>query len=211
MRMDGSGSDTRRVPKRQQLIDGAYKVFMEHGFEGASVDEIARAAGASKATLYSYFPDKRQLFEAVVQSRCGQQGVICCEGTGEPIETTLRHLAQAFVRFLNSRPAQEMFRVCIAEAGRFPEAGRAFYEAGPAESRARLASFIKAAADRGELLVDDPLMAADQFSALCKTGGFLSTLLGGVPVSDAEMSRVADEAVKTFLARYAVPPRDVAS
>lgn len=197
--------ETRRSPKRQQLIDGAYKVFMEHGFEGASVDEIARAAGASKATLYSYFPDKRQLFEAVVQSRCSQQRTVMCSGApGQPIEETLRRMAHTFASFLYSPAAQEMFRVCIAESGRFPDLGRAFYEAGPAQARARLVDFFKGAADRGELAIDDPVIAADQFAALCKTGGFLRALLGAPPVAEAEIDQVAEEAVKTFLARYAV-------
>ena len=56
-------------PKCAQVLEGARKVFMDRGYEGASVDEIARAAGTSKATLYSYFPDKRQLFEAVMQTQ----------------------------------------------------------------------------------------------------------------------------------------------
>lgn len=203
-------SEGRLTPKRQQLIEGAYRVFMEHGFEGASVDEIARAAGASKATLYSYFPDKRQLFEAVVQSRCSQQGAVMCSGNpGGPIEATLRQMAHTFASFLYSPSAQEMFRVCIAEAGRFPDLGRAFYEAGPAQARARLVEFFKGAAERGELVIDDPTIAAEQFVALCKAGGFLRALLGARPASEAEtateISRVAEEAVKTFLARYAVP------
>ena len=197
--------DTRPNPKRQQLIDGAYKVFMEHGFEGASVDEIARAAGASKATLYSYFPDKRQLFEAVVQSRCSQQRPVMCSGApDQPIGDTLRRMAHTFASFLHSPAAQEMFRICIAESGRFPDLGRAFYEAGPAEARARLVEFFQGAAERGELAIEDPVIAADQFAGLCKSGGFLRALLGAPLVADTEIDRVAEEAVKTFLARYAV-------
>lgn len=204
--MGEAEADGRRGPKRQQLIDGAYKVFIEHGFEGASVDEIARAAGASKATLYSYFPDKRQLFEAVVQSRCSRQRtVICGDVPGGTIEEKLRRMAHTFASFLYSPDAQEMFRVCIAEAGRFPDIGRAFYEAGPEQARALLVEFFGGAASRGDLAIDDPVIAADQFAALCKTGGFLRALLGAPPVSEQQIDRVAEEAVKTFLARYAVP------
>lgn len=196
-----------RSAKRQQLIEGARKVFMEHGFEGASVDEIARAAGASKATLYSYFPDKRQLFEAVVQSQCSRQGmVICASVPGETIEETLVRMALSFSSFLYSPAAQEMFRLCIAESGRFPEIGRAFYEVGPAQARARLVEFFEGAAAREELAIEDAVVAADQFAALCKTGGFLRSLLWGAPVSEAEIARVAEEAVRTFLARYAIRP-----
>ena len=82
--------------KAEQLMRGARKVFMERGYEGASVDEIAKAAGASKATLYSYFPDKRQLFEAVVQAGCRRQSdvVLGRIDAHEPIEVALRRVAQ---------------------------------------------------------------------------------------------------------------------
>ena len=110
---------------------------MDRGYEGASVDEIARAAGTSKATLYSYFPDKRQLFEAVMQAECGRTGEVMAKPTcGVPrrrrrsTETSAyapRHGARSFATFLFSPGAQEMFRVCIAEAGRFPEARAAFH------------------------------------------------------------------------------------
>ena len=53
--------------KRRQILDGARKVFMDLGFDGASMNEIARAAGVSKGTLYVYFADKSRLFEAMVE------------------------------------------------------------------------------------------------------------------------------------------------
>src|ERR1043165_9423332 len=53
--------------KRRQILDGAHKVFMDLGFDGASMGEIARVAGVSKGTLYVYFTDKSQLFGAVVE------------------------------------------------------------------------------------------------------------------------------------------------
>jgi len=200
-------SVTRRGPKCAQVLEGARKVFMDRGYEGASVDEIARAAGTSKATLYSYFPDKRQLFEAVMQSQCGRTGeVMGADSPGEPVEVALRRMAASFATFLFSPGAQEMFRVCIAEAGRFPELGAAFHASGLARARSRLVAFFEAAAARGELAIDDAETAADQFSALCKAGLFMTALLGAPRPSEAEIDRLADEAVRTFLARYGTRP-----
>ena len=199
----------QRSPKCAQVLEGARKVFMDRGYEGASVDEIARAAGTSKATLYSYFPDKRQLFEAVMQTACGRTGeVMGADAPGEPVEVALRRMAASFARFLFSPAAQEMFRVCIAEAGRFPALGAAFHASGLARARSQLIAFFEAAAARGELNIDDPETAADQFSALCKAGLFLTALLGAPRPSDAEIDRLADEAVRTFLARYGVAAVD---
>jgi AcrR family transcriptional regulator len=193
-----------RTPKCAQVLEGARKVFMEHGYEGASVDEIARAAGTSKATLYSYFPDKRQLFEAVVRTQCSRQGQVICSAaaSGESVEATLQRLATSFVAFVFSPGAQEMFRVCIAESGRFPEIGTSFYAAGPARAHARLVDFFQEASANGTLDIDDPAIAADQFTALCKAGLFLRALLGAPQPTEAEVTRIAEEAVRTFLARY---------
>ena len=60
--------------KRRQILDGASKVFMDLGFDGASMGEIARAAGVSKGTLYVYFADKNRLFEAIVEQEVLEQG-----------------------------------------------------------------------------------------------------------------------------------------
>jgi AcrR family transcriptional regulator len=197
---------TVRNRKTDQILQGARRVFMEHGFEGASVDEIARAAGASKATLYSYFPDKRQLFTAVVEAGCLRQGGGVALGRldpDEPIEAALRRIAGEFGAFVLSPGALEMFRTCIAEAGRFPELGRAFYEAGPERARSQLVALLDEAVARGELAIADTGLAADQFAALAKARVFLATLLGQpIDPDDPELARVADEAVATFLARY---------
>ena len=207
--MADAAAAAKRGPKCNQVLEGAHKVFMEHGYEGASVDEIARAAGTSKATLYSYFPDKRQLFQAVVQTECSRTAEIIWEERGdESIEQALRRMAVSFASFLFSPGAQEMFRVCIAESGRFPELGMAFYAAGPARVRARLAAFFEDAAARGELAIEDPGVAADQFVALCKAGHFLRALLGAPRADSDEIERTAEEAVRTFLARYGVKRED---
>ena len=117
-------------------------------------------------------------------------------------------MAASFATFLFSPGAQEMFRVCIAEAGRFPELGAAFHASGLARARSQLIAFFEAAGARGELVIDDPETAADQFSALCKAGLFLSALLGAPPPERRGDHRLADEAVRTFLARYGAPRTD---
>src|SRR6202000_2392037 len=62
--------------KRRQILDGARKVFMDLGFDGASMGEIARAAAVSKGTLYVYFADKCALFEAILEEETLEQGNI---------------------------------------------------------------------------------------------------------------------------------------
>ena len=60
--------------KRRQILDGARQVFLDLGFDGASMGEIARVAGVSKGTLYVYFADKHHLFEAIVEQETLEYG-----------------------------------------------------------------------------------------------------------------------------------------
>ena len=56
--------------KRRQIVQGAREIFLAKGFDAASMSDIARTAGVSKGTLYVYFENKEQLFEAIVHEEC---------------------------------------------------------------------------------------------------------------------------------------------
>ena len=191
--------------KYEQVLEGARSVFMADGFEGASVDDIARAAGVSKATLYSYFPDKRLLFREVVRNECNRQA---CEAD-ELVETTcspekvLLETAHRIMEIILSEFSLQMFRICVAESERFPELGQEFYESGPLVLKTRLAEYLEGAVARGELKIEDTELAADQFAELCKAGWLLRAIFKHERAfSDAEKERFAQGAVETFLARY---------
>src|SRR5258708_14907275 len=87
--------------KRRQILDGARRVFMDLGFDGASMGEIARVAGVSKGTLYVYFADKSQLFGAVVEREAVEQGKVKFDlSPGRDAETTLRQFGQAYIEIV---------------------------------------------------------------------------------------------------------------
>ena len=203
---DGT-STVKRGRKFDQVLDGARKIFMSDGFEGASVDDIARAAGVSKATLYSYFPDKRLLFMEVAKSECIRQADSAVEkiDMSQPVGTVLTEAAWQMVSFFTSDFGQRVFRLCVAESDRFPELGQEFYDSGPALVRERLIEFMKVGISRGELKIEDLPLAADQFSELCKADLFPRLVFSlDKNYSDAQKKRVVDGAVETFLARYAI-------
>ncbi len=191
--------------KFEQVLAGARQVFMADGFEGASVDDIARAAGVSKATLYSYFPDKRQMFVEVATTECTQMADRAVEliGDNNPPREVLHIAASQLVRFLLSDFSQQIFRICVAERDRFPELGQAFYAAGPEMGRRRLGEYLREAADAGELVIDDVNMAAEQFSELCKVKLWTRAMFG---IQDTftgqEIDEVVHYAVDMFMARY---------
>lgn len=203
--MDGTAPEIKRGRKYDQVVAGARKVFMAEGFEGASVDLIAREAGVSKATLYSYFPDKRILFVEVAKEECARQAdrALQVDRTDLPVREMLHHMAHSMMEFLTSDFAQRIFRICVAESDRFPELGQEFYMSGPQLMEDRLSAYFSLAVERGELKIDDVRFAAQQFEALMKADVFVKMVFNIVTTPDAgQIDRVIAGAIDTFLARY---------
>ncbi len=194
----------KRGRKYDQVLEGARTVFLRDGFEGASVDDIAHEAGVSKATLYSYFPDKRLLFLEVARQECQRQADSAVElkDLEAPPREVLTAAARRIVALATSDFGQKIFRVCVAESDRFPELGRAFYESGPLLVRRRLADYLRVAGARGELVVEDVELAADQFAELCKAGIHAKLIFGAAVCGKQDLERTVRGAVDMFLARY---------
>src|SRR5437899_8956703 len=114
--------------KRRQILDGARKVFMDLGSDGASMNEIARAAGVSKGTLYVYFADKNRLFEAIVEGEALEQGKTAFNfDPARDVTTTLMDFGQAYIQVLCRPGGGSATRTVMAIAERMPEVGRRFY------------------------------------------------------------------------------------
>ena len=196
---------TRRGRKVDQVLSGAREVFLRDGFEGASVDEIAKVSGVSKATLYNYFTDKRRLFQEVIQAECDRMSkeIESRIDPDTPMEEALRAAAKGMTRFMVSRFAQRVFRICVAERDRFPELSQSYFESGPKNGHLQLVGHLREAVNCGALKIDDPEMASYQFTELCKANVFTKAAFGiQSEFSEAEIDKVANEAVTTFLARY---------
>lgn len=203
--MNAEAPQVRRGRKFDQVLAGARDVFMAHGFEGASVDDIARAAGVSKATLYSYFPDKRLLFMEVASTECGRQADTALQTIDQssPPEIVLRAVAESFLGFVLSDFGQAIFRICVAETDRFPDLGRKFYESGPMVMRREMLEYLRAASDRGEVNIEDFDLAAEQFAELCKADVWARCIFNVTKnFSKEEIDHVISNAITTWLARY---------
>lgn len=205
--MTATVTDIRRGRKFSQVLEGARVVFLRDGFEGASVDDIAREAGVSKATLYSYFPDKRLLFIEVAKAECRRQAE---EGEAQvnmdrPVAEVLLDIARRVTGFAVSDFGQRVFRICMAESDRFPAVAHEFWQSGPALVREKISGYLRHAAEKGELRLDDPDFAADQLASLCKAS-LQDRLAFRLPpeTHPVDPDHVAREAVAMFLARYGV-------
>lgn len=193
--------------KRRQIIEGAHAVFLAQGFDAASMNDIARAAGVSKGTLYVYFQNKEQLFQAICSQQCEEHAeeVFKFHPEDQDVEATLTRVGVDFVKFLCRPEKASTARTVIGIAERMPEIGKSFYETGPARGIARLATYLEEQVKAGVLVVDDCEIAAAQFIDSCQSTLFKPMMFNfGTPPTPERIRRIVGIAVKTFLAAYRV-------
>lgn len=143
----------REVATRtERLLDVATAVFLEKGFQRASMIEIARRAGASKQTLYARYPSKAELFAALIERKAAHLfEAIGPLDDGRSVRDTLIHCGANLLGLIISPEARGVHRVVIAECHDFPELGEIFWSRGPGRVRAMLTEYLRAQQKLGNL------------------------------------------------------------
>jgi AcrR family transcriptional regulator len=198
------GSDAER---RAAIMDRAEEVFLEQGYQGASMSAIAARLGGSKGTLYNYFDSKDELFLACVARHCAElhKAMSSLLVEGSDLRATLSEMGRRYVEFVSSDETVSKFRMVVAEADRAPDMARAFYETGPARGVAKLSAYLERAMADGQLRRADPTRAAQNFLALCQNRLSKSRLCNHEPAPSKKMiERDVEEAVRIFVAGYGV-------
>ena len=223
MRTNRSPADTERAParvtpepsrpeagKRRDILDGARRVFFDKGFDGASMDEVAKTAGVSKATIYVYFNSKEDLFEALVHNdrALAAEHLFEVDPAIDDIAGLLRRIGLSFMALMVRPDHIRLVRMVIGIAEKFPHIGRNFFEAGPCQGGRRLADLLRQQARMGRLTVPDPEAAAHMFLNMCQ-GKLVKGLMLGTSTTPtpAEIEACVDEAVRVFLAGYGTPAK----
>src|ERR1700693_2515064 len=172
--------------KRRQIVQGARSIFLAQGFDAASMNDIAKAAGVSKGTLYVYFDNKEQLFEAIVHEEClvHAEGVFDLDPEDNDVGGGLSRLGTAYIQSLCRPDKASALRTVVAIADRMPEIGKVFYETGPAVGIARVASYLRAQTEAGVLAVEDYEVAAAQFLESCQATLFKPVLFNFAPAPE---------------------------
>jgi AcrR family transcriptional regulator len=193
--------------KRRQIIEGARSTFLQQGFDAASMNDIARAAGVSKGTLYVYFQNKEQLFQAICSEECVAQAesLFKFDPADGDIEETLTRIGVDFVSFICRPEKASSARTVIAIAERMPEIGKAFYESGPARGISLLSNYLKDQVERGALDIEDCEVVAAQLIEAVQATLFKPMLFNfGKPPSEQRIRHHVGIAVRAFLAAYRV-------
>lgn len=211
-RRSGRGPSPR---KRQAILDAARALFLQRGYAGTSMDDVAASAGVSKQTVYAHFADKTRLFAELItgdiaQSETSTHPLIAAMPQSDHLERDLREYARAHLADVMQPELLRLRRMLIGEAERFPELARGWYEAGPVRSCAIFATWFRALDRRGLLRAPDPMLAAQHFNWLVLSipvNAAMSLPVDDVPYTRRELDHYADEGVRVFLAAYGVPTR----
>lgn len=187
------------VDKPTQILQGAMQVFLEKGYNGASMDRVAMVAGVSKQTLYSHFQDKEGLFVALVQHLAVDrfQLIFGAQSFDQDAETVLRSLAQAFLTQVASDQDYLAFmRLLIGESGRFPELGEVFIKNVTSPGHQVLSQFFRS---RPDLQINDPESTAWIFMGTLVSYVLSQQLLQAKNVMPLDASALVDQLVQMIL------------
>ena len=208
-RREGLG---RSEAKRRAILDAATEIFLRTGYLGASMDEVAARAAVSKQTVYKHFDSKEALFIAIASRMTNEGSDRVQADVGEPAGAA--DLADFLTAYATKQLAvvltpglMQLRRLVIAEAGRFPELGRALHDGGPRRAMQALERLFVRLAARGLLTLDDPAAAASHFNWLIMGEPVSQVmLLGNDAIPDAAwQARHAASGVRVFLAAYGAP------
>jgi len=203
----------RTAIKRRAIHAAATEVFLQHGYLGASMDEVAAKAGVSKQTVYKQFENKERLFAEIVLGTNEQLADNLAKAYAETLDgatdarEALLALAYRLLESLTSDGILQLRRLVIAEADRFPEVCGAWFTTGFEKSLEALGQALTRLTDRGLLrTLDDPTLVAYQFAGLVMYKPMNRAMFAGTrqrPKPD-ELETLATRAVDVFLASYGV-------
>jgi len=195
----------RDAGKNIAIVNAASRLFLENGFDGTSMDEVAKRAGVSKQTVYSHFSSKELLFgESIRAAIAKYYPDLALEKIKEhSLEVDLRAVCENYARLLLGDDAMAMFRLLVGAAPKGPALAKIFWESGPNDMELKLEEFLQMWVDRGELVINDTQKAASRLITLVKgRPHFMHSIGLTSSVGEEELQTTVDEAVEAFLRIY---------
>ena len=191
--------------KAAQVMEAGSKLFTEQGFGAVSMDQVAKTAGVSKATVYAHFQSKEQLFVAIVRAACLSyaENVMPEVRDAPDMRSALTRIGRSIAGFLMAPRTMAIYRVIVAEGPRFPDLAQRYYETGPRTFKRLLTQYLTDAMSQGLLKIDNPRLASEQFCSMVRGPLYMQVLLGLKDDPDLlDVDTVVDGAVEVFLRSY---------
>ncbi|MFG2867891.1 TetR/AcrR family transcriptional regulator [Streptomyces sp. NPDC048338] len=203
--------DSRSAQKHQAILDAATAVFLDKGYAGTSMDDIAKLAAVSKQTVYKHFADKEKLFSEIILATTDRIDstidlVADVPVTADGLDENLTRLARRLLATLTRPEVIRLRRLIIANADAFPALGAAWYEQGFERVLVTLAATFRHLTDQGVLHADDPVLAAHHFAGLVLWIPVNQAMFhGSAQHTEADLDLYATAGARAFLAAYRAP------
>lgn len=207
---DERGGLDRGVARRHAFLKAAREVFLEFGFEAASVNEIVRRAGGSLATLYSQYGNKEGLFLAVAQDQNDRfvREILPACGDDLPLEEGLQVMGEQLLRAILTRDNLAFYRIVVGEGRKFPQLLQRYVATGAERIRGAIAAYVRARALKEGIEIPDPELTAAYFLDIVRSRHHYYSLANpAYTVTPAELTVHVRAAVQFFL-HGALPRRD---
>ena len=191
--------------KRLELIEYATGMFIELGYEKASMNQLVKRSGCSKSTLYKHFDSKEALFIAVIDDALQDHlaPIDDINLTDLDVEEGLRRIANAGMDVITSEKHISLCRIIYAEAERIPSVGQLYYSHGPERGIGGTATYLEHLVGNGKIECEDPGIAADYFWAMLLHKPMLQRYCDLTsPLSAAERERYTEDIVKRFIRAF---------
>lgn len=204
------GLTPKGLERQKRILDAAREVFIEQGYDNASINDIMCRAGGSLSTLYRLFGNKLGLFEAMMTQTSNRvfsafEVVECAIKRQETPEQALKRYGHLMLERVLSPEAVGLYRLVMTDCSSERERIQAlFYEQGPKRINDKLSAYLQSQVDQGVLKIRDTDLAAFQFLEMVK-GNFQLRAMLGMPIGDHERDDAVDQAVELFL--YGAAPR----
>ncbi|PXW32763.1 TetR/AcrR family transcriptional regulator [Nocardia sp. 348MFTsu5.1] len=197
----GRPTKAQAEARHELLLDRAFEIFLEKGFEQATIDGIASTVHMTKRTVYARYEDKAALFRAAVQ-RSVDRWIVSIETMRavetDDLEETLTAIARIRVKSAMSPSGVQIQRILDAEAYQFPDISRLYYEQGTLPAIAYIAEVLERHAEAGAIEVDQPELLGNAFLSLV-VSGLARGAIWGTALDEEEIEESIRFGVRLFL------------
>lgn len=205
--MTASRRQLNRLNRERAILDAALKVFAAQGYTGASMDAVAAEAGVTKPTLYSYFPSKDSLFQAMMLGKRDLMLDVFEHPSEQGMVADLLVFAWAYADTVMRPEMLSLARLIIGEVQRFPEIGRAYQASGPDHLLRGIMRYLEGQRRAGRLVFDDAELAAQDLWGLILSAPRTQALYMPDALPDrATLARYIHNGLRVFLKAYSTAP-----
>ncbi|MBL9074685.1 TetR/AcrR family transcriptional regulator [Tabrizicola sp.] len=196
-----------RLTRERQILDAALTVFAASGYSGTTMDAVAAEAGVTKPTLYSYFPSKESLFQAMMLGKRDLMLDVFDHPSHNGMVADLITFAWAYADTVMRPDLLSLARLIIGEVSRFPEIGRAYQASGPDHLLRGIMRYLENQREAGRLVFDDAELAAQDLWGLILSAPRTQALYMPDAVPDrATLDRYITNGLRVFLKAYSTTP-----